>query len=112
MEPVLRRCVGYVLFHSHVEITAAKTKRTNGSFTRLCSGFNPGPGFGVQVERAVFQLKCRIGFIHLYSGWQHLVVQGHDHLEQRRRTGSCFGMPDLRFDGSESTVLLIRSGAS
>ena len=86
---------GYILLKCYVEIAAAKAEAGNGSAARVGAIADPRAALGVQVKRALFDFQLGIRAINLDRWWQHLVMQGHDCLEQAGRTGRCLGVTDL-----------------
>ena len=85
----------HILFQRDVEIAAAKAKTRHRRTARVRCVPDPRAALGVQVERALLDVQLGVGPVHLDGGWQHLVVQRHDGLEQTRRTRRCLGMANL-----------------
>ena len=85
----------HIFFKGDVEIAAAKAKTRYRRTARVGVVTDPRAGFSVQVKRALLNLQLGVGPVHLDGGWQHLVVQRHDGLEQPCRAGRGLGMANL-----------------
>ncbi len=94
-----------VLLQGDVEVGATEAKGTDACATRILAVANPGPRLGVDVEGGVFQFEVGIGPVDLDGRRQHLVVQGHDRLEQPSCSCGSLGVADLGLHRAQSTPL-------
>ena len=54
---------------------------------------DPGPGLGVEEERAALEIALGVGLLD-QGRRQHLVVQGQRGLDQAGHAGGALGVPD------------------
>ncbi len=94
-----------VLLHHEVEVGAAEAERGDGRAAKAQPRVaDPRPQFGVDVERAVLEVDCRIGLVDVDGGRQHLVVQRERQLDHAGRAGGGLGVADLGLHAADRGV--------
>ena len=96
-----------VLLAGHVEVRAAEAERADARAPGVRLAVDPRPRLGVHVERAVREVRGGRGLRDLDRGREHLVVQGHHHLEEPGGARGGLGVADLGLDGPEGAPLAV-----
>ena len=99
-----------VLLQGDVEIGTTKAKGADAGPARMLAVADPGAHLGVDMEGRVFQVQLGVGLLDLDGGGQHLVVQGHDGLEQACSACCCLGVADLGLHRAQRAPLLVLLG--
>ena len=94
------RLPGDVLLKCHVEIRPAEAERAHAGAPGRIRG-SPLAQFGVDAEGSGVPVDVGVGVDEVQAGWQHLVVQRHDRLEQARRTRRGLQVADVGLDRAE-----------
>ena len=90
-----------VLFHGHVEVSAAETERGNvGTADAVLL-----PGFRFIYDLEEVQVYARVGLLEIYRGGQRLVVDGERRFSDAHRAGRGLGVADLGFHRSKAELL-------
>ena len=90
-----------------MNIDAAKAEGTYGRPAGMAVA-QPGPRFGIDIDRRVAYVKLGVGLFHIDGGRQYFMVQGQYCFYHSCRARRRFGVADLRFDGTESNVSFFR----
>ncbi len=96
-----------VLLEGEVEVRATEAEAGHASATWMCVGPDPRGGHCVQEERAGVDVDLGVGLVDLDGRRKHLVVQGHDGLEQTGGTSGGLGVTHLGLHRAEGAVLAV-----
>ena len=90
-----------MLLNDHVGIDTAEAKSIHARPPGFRPAVDPGPGFGVQVERCLLQLELRIRLFAVDGGRQYFVMQGEASLDESGDPGTEYTQPNLTIDKVE-----------
>src|SRR5215218_10110009 len=92
-----------MLLNDHVGIDTAEAKSIHARPPGFRPAVDPGPGFGVQVERCLLQLELRIRLFAVDGGRQYFVMQGEASLDESGDPGSRHGVANHRLNRPQCT---------
>ena len=93
--PVRSGVLALVLLQRQVEVRATKAKGTHPGAAWVVAATDPRAGLGVDEKGRTFDVELLAGLVDLDGGREHLVVQGHDRLEETGGPGRGLGVSDL-----------------